>query len=61
MRVAVIHDWLYTIGGAEKVLRSILRCFPNADLFSLFDFMDDKDRIKIGYSQAKTTFLQKMQ
>ena len=60
MRVAVIHDWLYTIGGAEKVLRSILRCFPNADLFSLFDFMDDKDRIKIGYSQAKTTFLQKM-
>ena len=37
MRVAVVHDWLYTLGGAEQVLREILRCYPNADVFTLFD------------------------
>ena len=60
MRVAVIHDWLYVVGGAEKVLRSILRCFPNADLFTLFDFMEADGKKAIGYDHATTSFLQKM-
>lgn len=34
MRVAIVHDWLYTIGGAERVLQEMLRCFPQADVFA---------------------------
>ncbi len=59
MRVAVVHDWLYTIGGAERVLRSILRCFPDATLFSLFDMLGPDDRRKLGYVDSHTSFLQK--
>ena len=59
-RVAVVHDWLYTLGGAEKVLRSILRCFPQADLHCLFDVLGKEDRRRIGYERSVTSFLQRM-
>ena len=58
--MAIVHDWLYTLGGAEKVLRSILRCFPQADLFCLFDVLSEADRRRIGYEHATTSFLQRM-
>src|ERR1700761_9360870 len=38
MEVAIVHDWLVAPGGAEKVLEQIIKCFPDADLFSLVDF-----------------------
>lgn len=60
MRVAVVHDWLYVLGGAEKVLRSILRCFPGSDLFCLFDVLSDAHRRYIGYEASHTSFLQRM-
>ncbi|MBC7799267.1 MAG: glycosyltransferase [Gemmatimonadaceae bacterium] len=60
MRVAIVHDWLYTLGGAEKVLSALVRCFPNADVFSLFDVLTPGDRARAGLPQAKTSFLQRM-
>ncbi len=60
MRVAVVHDWLYTLGGAERVLTEILRCYPQADVYTLFDFLSSADRNTIGFKQAHTSFLQKM-
>jgi glycosyltransferase involved in cell wall biosynthesis len=60
MRVAIVHDWLYTLGGAEQVLREILTCYPDADVFTLFDFLTPQDRSKIGFVRAQTSFLQKM-
>ena len=59
-RVAVVHDWMYTLGGAEKVLRSILRCFPGADLHCLFDVMGEEERQSVGYERSVTSFLQRM-
>ena len=43
-KVAIVHDWLVTDAGAEKVLRAIIDLYPDADIFSLVDFLDDKDR-----------------
>jgi glycosyltransferase involved in cell wall biosynthesis len=60
MRVAVVHDWLYTFGGAERVLAAILRCLPGADVFTLFDVLPDADRKKIGFDKAHCSFLQRM-
>jgi glycosyltransferase involved in cell wall biosynthesis len=34
MRVALIHDWLNQIGGAESVLESLARLFPGAPVFT---------------------------
>jgi glycosyltransferase involved in cell wall biosynthesis len=60
VRIAVVHDWLYVYGGAERVLRSILRCLPGADVFTLFDVLPESERERIGYISARTSFLQGM-
>ena len=59
-RIAVVHDWLLDFAGAERVLAEILRCFPGADLYALFDHMPDADRAHLGGRLAHTTFLQRM-
>jgi glycosyltransferase involved in cell wall biosynthesis len=60
MRVAIVHDWFYVIGGAERVLQGMLRCFPQADVHCLFDLLPQSERLKIGYESSKTSFLQRM-
>ena len=59
MRVAIVHDWLYVLGGAEQVLREILKCYPTADVFTLFDLLRPEDRAKLGFERSQTSFLQK--
>lgn len=60
LKVAVVHDWLYTFGGAERVLRCILRCLPQAQVFTLFDVLSDAERERIGFAKAEVSFLQRM-
>ncbi len=36
MKVAIIHYWFITRRGGEKVVESILRKFPEADIYTLF-------------------------
>ncbi len=38
-RVAVVHDWCPDFRGGERVLAQICRHFPNAEIFTLFDFL----------------------
>ena len=57
LRVAIVHDWLVTYGGAERVLVEMLKTFPDADLFSLVDFFTDEDRQKIMGKRATTSFV----
>src|SRR5215472_3901542 len=33
--VAIVHDWLTTMRGGERVLEVLCRVFPQADLFTL--------------------------
>ena len=55
-RVAIVHDWLVTYAGAERVLEQIIACFPDADLFSLVDFLDDRTFLRD--KRATTSFIQ---
>jgi glycosyltransferase involved in cell wall biosynthesis len=36
LKVAILHYWFLLNGGGEQVARSLLRVFPDADLFLLF-------------------------
>lgn len=56
VKVAIVHDWLVVSGGAEKVLEQIVQCFPDADLFSLVDFLED--RTPVGGKSVTTSFIQ---
>lgn len=60
MRVAIVHDWLYVLGGAERVLREILRCYPNADVFTLFDVLKQQERNWLGFQHSRSSFLQRI-
>ena len=59
-KIAIVHDWLVTYAGAERVLEQMLACYPSADLFSVVDFVPPQER---GFLQGKTpqtTFIQKL-
>jgi glycosyltransferase involved in cell wall biosynthesis len=58
VKVAIVHDWLVVSAGAEKVLKNIIECFPDADVFSIVDFLEDRECVK-GKS-VNTTFIQKL-
>lgn len=61
MKIAIVHDWLVTDAGAEKVLRALIDIYPHADIFSLVDFLSDEDRDAVlGGKFAKTSFIQKL-
>jgi len=60
MRVAVVHDWLVTNGGAERVLAAILDCFPTAEVFTIIDFMAARERAFLGGHEVHTSFIQKL-
>ncbi|WP_020375627.1 glycosyltransferase [Sulfobacillus thermosulfidooxidans] len=34
MRVALVHDWLVTMGGAERVLEALTEMYPDAPIFT---------------------------
>jgi glycosyltransferase involved in cell wall biosynthesis len=57
MRVAIVHYWLLNMRGGEKVVESLCRLFPDADLFTLFY---DPDRVSacIRRHRVQTSFLQ---
>jgi glycosyltransferase involved in cell wall biosynthesis len=60
LRVAVVHDWLVVYGGAERVLEHILDLYPQADLFSLIDFVPEEQRHFLRGKTPKTSFLQRI-
>lgn len=60
MKIALIHDWLVTYAGAERVLEQIIFCYPLVDIFSIVDFLDDRSRSFIKNKTVNTSFIQKL-
>ncbi len=59
MRVALIHDHLAQMGGAEKVLQVLVEMFPNAPIYTL---LYDEENIKKNFQNVKIepSIIQKM-
>lgn len=60
MKVAVVHDWLVTYAGAERVLEQIIQLYPEADLYSLIDFLPEDGRAFILNKKVNTSFIQRI-
>lgn len=60
MRVAIIQEWLTTMGGSEKVVKAIAEMFPEADIFALV--ADQKLVKELGFENKKltTSIIQKL-
>ncbi len=60
MKVAIVHDWLETPGGAELVLKELLAVFPGADVFTMIDQRSPENRDMLGATRVTTSWLQNM-
>ncbi|MEM7682162.1 MAG: glycosyltransferase [Planctomycetota bacterium] len=59
-RVAIVHDFLYCYGGAERVLEQMLAVYPQAEVYSLFDFVPDDERAFLKNKRVHTSFIQRI-
>lgn len=59
-RVAVVHEWMASYAGSERVLEQILHLFPDADLYSVADFLSNADRVFLGGRVPRTSFVQRL-
>lgn len=60
MKVAIVHEWLTTYAGSEKVVEQMLEVYPEADIFTMVDFLPEKDRGFLKGRKVRTSFLQNM-
>lgn len=60
MKVAIVHDWLVTYAGAERVLEQLINVFPDAGLYSLVDFLEPEKRGFIKNKPVHTSFIQNL-
>ena len=58
LKIAIVHDWLVTYAGSERVLEQLLLLFPQADLFAVVDFLSPQDRTFLQGRKVSTTFIQ---
>ena len=56
--IGIIADWLVTYAGSEKVIKEFIEIYPDAELYSVVDFLSDKDRELFKGKKAKTTYIQ---
>ena len=59
LKVALVHHWLVTMRGGEKVLEALMEVYPHADLFTL---VCDRRKLSSAFNRAriKTSFLQRL-
>lgn len=60
-KTAIVHDWLVNYAGSERCVESFTNIWPNADIFTLVDFLNSEHRkIILNGKFAKTSFIQKL-
>jgi glycosyltransferase involved in cell wall biosynthesis len=60
MKVAIVHEWLDTYAGSERVLEQLLEEWPEADLFTVCDFLPEGQRGFLKGRTPRTTFIQRL-
>lgn len=59
MKKALIHDWFSVYAGAEKCVESFTNIWDDFEVYSLIDFLSDKDReLILKGKQVNTSFIQ---
>ncbi len=60
MKTAIIHDWFAGYAGSERVVESLTNIWKDADIFVLFNFLNDEEqKIVVKNKIPNTSFLQK--
>ncbi len=60
MKIALIHEWLDSYAGSERVLEQMILEWPEADIFAVCDFMPDSERGFLRGKKVTTSFIQRL-
>ena len=60
MKIAIIQEWLVTVGGSDKVVKAIADVFPAADIYTLVAKKQVCDELGIDWNKVHTSFIQKL-
>lgn len=60
MKVAIVHEWLESYAGSERVVEQMLNVWPGAELFAVCDFMPLRERGWLGGRTVRTSFIQRL-
>ncbi|GAB4445392.1 MAG: glycosyltransferase family 4 protein [Anaerolineales bacterium] len=58
--LAIVHEWLTTFGGSERLLTQILKIYPNASLHTLLHHAPSFQRTPLAGRKVNTSFLQRL-
>ena len=60
MRVAIVHEWFETVAGSERVVEQLLKILPQADVFTLVDYLGETEREFLSGHKVTTSFIQRL-
>ena len=59
MKKALVHDWFKDFGGAERCVESFTNIWDDFEIYSLIDFLSDKNReVILKGKKVNTSFIQ---
>src|SRR4051812_46267766 len=56
--VAVVHEWMTSYAGSERVVEQLLKCYERAELYAVCDFLEAHEREFLQGRHVNTTFIQ---
>ncbi len=54
-RIAIVHDWLDSFGGAERLVAELLDAFEDADMYTVFDLRREPDHGPFANTTIRTS------
>ncbi len=60
MKVAIIQEWLTSVGGSDKVVKAIADIYPDADIYTLVSDEKVCNELGIDYKRVTNSFIQKL-
>ena len=61
LKTAIVHEWFVNYAGSEKCVESFTNILPDADIYTLVDFLnDDLRKIILKEKLTHTSFIQNL-
>ncbi len=60
MKIALIQEWLTSVGGSDKVVKAISDIYPQAKIFTLVSDEKVCNNLGINYSRVTNSFIQRL-
>jgi glycosyltransferase involved in cell wall biosynthesis len=60
LKITIVHEWLSTFGGTERILTELLHIYPQADVFALTYSAQNFGDTVLENKKINTSFLQKI-